>query len=76
MNMPIDVVPGSNPPIFRWRQTVETVSGRTTVNHEGTLAAPVESAIVALIKLAKQLAAENDELRKPQTSKQPVKAGK
>lgn len=81
MNLPIDLVPGSSPPKFRWRQTIDTLAGRTVVEHDGMLPPSVEDAVAALIKITKRLAAECEELRRPKTvapvaNKQPVKAGK
>ena len=82
-NLPIDVVPGTNPPIFKWRLTIDTVAGPVTSDQEGPLPASVEKSVVLLIQIAKQLIAENEELRnrlEPKLSqtpiKQQVKAGK
>ena len=64
INLPIDVVPGNVPPVFRWRQLVDTPVGARTVEHEGPLPPSVEVAVKSLIGVAKQLALENKELRR------------
>lgn len=51
MDLPIDIIPGSRPPRFRWQQTVP-IDGRT-VNHQGTLPPTVEEAVAQLIALTK-----------------------
>lgn len=65
IELPIDVVPGRGPPRFRWRQMVSSPVGTKWVNHEGPLPPSVEEAVAALVRLAKQQAAEIEELRKP-----------
>lgn len=62
MNLPIDVIPGTNPPRFRWKQTVSTPDGTKTVECEGNVPAGVEQALVAVIALAKKSAVTLDEL--------------
>lgn len=61
--LPIDVVPGTNPPRFRWQQTVSTPVGKQTVDHEGNLSPTVEGAVARLIALARQLQHDNEVLR-------------
>jgi hypothetical protein len=63
VRLPIDVVAGTDPPIFRWRQTVDTPSGRQVVDHEGSLGVVVEVAVVRIISIAKQLLHDNAVLR-------------
>lgn len=53
--LPIDVVPGTNPPIFRWNQLID----RQIIHHEGALPASVEVAVSRLISIAKQLLMDN-----------------
>lgn len=60
--MPIDVVPGRSPPIFRWRQTVDTPIGKKVVEHEGALPPTAECAVATLIGIAKQLILHNQML--------------
>lgn len=53
--LPIDIVPNNaKRNTFQWKQIIETVVGRQTVNHVGSVASSLESALVDLIKLAKQ----------------------
>lgn len=59
MKLPIEVVPNTDPPVFRWRQTVSTPIGTKTVDHLGRLPPAVEQTIVLLIDVARQLAKEN-----------------
>lgn len=59
MVLPIDLVPGTNPPQFRWRQVVDTIAGKRVVNHEGVLPPSVERAVETLVGVTKQLLMEN-----------------
>lgn len=63
MNLPIDVIPNSNPPRFRWTQLMDTAVGRRLVDLEGTLPPNVEGAVVALIRMARTQAEEIEQLR-------------
>lgn len=82
--LPITVVPGTNPPVFRWQQKVSTPVGQQWVEHEGSLPPTIESAVCALIGVAKQLLYDNAMLqgqvdgasRKPAVEPQPTKRGK
>lgn len=58
MNLPIDVVPDTNPPRFFWKQTVQSPIGPREVGYEGLLPPHVEGAVAALVVLAKQQAQE------------------
>lgn len=58
MTLPINLIPNTQPPRFRWKQVVSTPSGNRTVDHEGTLPPTVEGAVVELIKLAHHQARE------------------
>lgn len=53
--LPIDVVPGTDPPLFRWRHTVSTPAGPRTVDCGGPLPPSVEGAVRELIGRARQL---------------------
>lgn len=59
MKLPIDVIPGTRPVLFRWRQLLDTPIGLKCINHEGPLSPTVESAVADLIGVAKQLEHEN-----------------
>ena len=59
IKLPIDVVPRTNPPIFRWIQVVDTPNGWRTVEHEEALPSTVEKAVAHLIKIARQLITAN-----------------
>lgn len=73
MQLPIDLIPGSHPPKFRWSRAVPQI-----IPCEGNLPATCEKAVAELITLAKglaevvaaqvtaleQLRVENEELRK------------
>ena len=61
--LPISVVPGSNPPKFQWRQVVSTGNGKQIIEHEGCLPPTVEGALVSLIGLSRQLMMDNAGLR-------------
>lgn len=64
MNLPIDIVPGTNPPKFKWQQTVDALGGVRKVDCEGALPPSVEESVKALITLAKQQAQEIIGLRR------------
>lgn len=61
--LPLDVVPGTYPPRFAWKQRVDTPSGTTLIQNEGTLPASVEEAAFELVTLAKALAVKCDKLQ-------------
>ena len=61
MTLPIDLIPGTRPPRFRWRQTVTTPAGDRVVNYEGVLPPAAEEAVAQLIALAKTQAKRLDE---------------
>ena len=54
MNLPIDLIPNTTPPRFRWRQVIDTPIGKKTIEHEGLLPPSVESAVAALVGITKQ----------------------
>lgn len=62
MDLPIDVVPGTAPPRFRWKQIVRTPSGAQRVPHEGALPPHIEGAVAALVAEAKRLVDHNKSL--------------
>lgn len=64
MNLPIELIPGTSPPKFRWRQTVTTPIGPITIDQEGLLPPAVDNAVGALITMTRQLLADNEALRK------------
>lgn len=49
--LPIDVVPNTRPPQFRWQQTVGTPIGPKVVDHEGALPPSIEDAVKTLIDI-------------------------
>lgn len=59
MQLPIEVIPGSRPPRFRWRYLADTPNGRQAVEQEGSLPPSMEGAMQRLISLVKQLQTEN-----------------
>lgn len=63
MRLPINIIPNTNPPIFRWKQVVSTISGSQVIHHEGALPVAVEVAIARLIGIAKQLMFDNAALQ-------------
>lgn len=64
MQLPIDLIPGTTPPRFRWRRKVDTVVGVVDVEHEGCMPSSVEDSVVKLLDMTKKLAKDNDELRR------------
>ena len=71
MTLPIDLIPGTRPPRFRWRQTVTTPAGDRVVNYEGVLPPAAEEAVAQLIALAKTQARRLDEERLMATEVRP-----
>lgn len=52
--LPIDVIPGTYPPKFRWEHIINTPVGTRILSNEATLPPSVENAIVQLITITKQ----------------------
>lgn len=64
MKLPIRQVPGSVPPRFEWHQMVNLPGGGTqAVIQQGCVGSSMEAALVDLIRIAKQLASDNEILR-------------
>lgn len=55
MKLPIDVVPGTDPPVFRWSYMGQ--------DHEGQAPPAMERAVERVVTIAKQLLADNAALR-------------
>ena len=64
MILPIDVIPNSNPPRFKWYQLVDSPIGRKLVDCQGSLQLGVSESVVALLRMVKELSAENETLGK------------
>jgi hypothetical protein len=65
MQLPIEQVESANGALlFKWRQRVTSPIGETWVEHTGPLPPTIEAAVSTLIGIAKQQAAENEELRR------------
>ena len=64
MNLPIDLIDYTNPPRFRWTQTVATPVGVKIVEMDGRLPVAIEEAVEKLILLVRTQAQEIDQLRK------------
>ncbi len=63
IRLPIDVMVGTNPPVFRWTQLVDSVNGKQVVEYMESLPPTVEVAVQRLVSIAKQLLMENVALR-------------
>lgn len=63
MRLPIDLIPNTSPPRFRWRQVVNTPLGRQSVEQEGAVSASIEVALQELIVMTRTLLRENAELQ-------------
>lgn len=59
ITLPIDVLPRTDPPMFRWKQLITSPIGTSVVEQEGSLPVTCEAAVVALITLTKRLLKEN-----------------
>jgi hypothetical protein len=64
MKLPIDLIPNTNPPTFRWKTVVGTMDnhGHAIQDCEGQLPSTVETAVVELITIAKTLRTKFDGL--------------
>jgi hypothetical protein len=60
MDLPIEIVPNTSPPRFRWKRTVSTLNGTSTVACEGTVPPQLECVLSDLIAAAKKLQAFKD----------------
>lgn len=58
MKLPIRLILNTDPPKFKWTQEIETLAGRSTVEHEGTVMLSMEGALMELIDLAERQAKE------------------
>lgn len=67
MELPIDLTCDS-PPQFKWKQVIHTIGGVHTLEHSGRLPPPVENAVAALVRIAKEQAKKIEEL---EASKKP-----
>ena len=65
IKLPIDVVLGSSPPRFVWRQVVGTMGGdgHKIVEQEGCLPPSVEGAVKELVMLSKRLSGQVSALK-------------
>lgn len=58
MDLPIDLIPNTHPPRFRWKHTVVTPIGQKTVECTGIMLPGVEESLITLITMAKKQAGE------------------
>ncbi len=66
MKLPIDIIPSNtntSTPKFKWNRYISTPTGAHTIVCEGAIPTQIESAVLALINMTKQLMIENAELR-------------
>ena len=61
--LPIDLIHNTNPPKFRWTQTVQVMGCNVLQECEGMLPPSCEQAIVETIAMVKQLTRENEKLK-------------
>ena len=53
MKLPIEIIPNTNPPRFKWEQVFDATGNPRIVQCEGVFPASMESAVAALIGYAK-----------------------
>lgn len=64
MKLPIEIIPGTIPPKFRYSQTITTPHGNVqSVEYVGCVSTSMEAALYDLIRIAKQLETENKTLK-------------
>lgn len=61
--LPIDQVPNTNPPLFKWKYIAETPIGKQVVDQEGVLPPTLEVPMQRMISMVKQLLMENAALQ-------------
>lgn len=62
MRLPIELIPDTDPPLFRWTRAVDGIAGEMQAAHEGAVPPHLEGALVALIKVATKLNKDNERL--------------
>ena len=62
ITLPIDIVPGYNPPVFKLKQVVDTLNGKQVREHQDAMPVTIEVAMTRLISVTKQLLMENASL--------------
>lgn len=63
--LPIEIVPRTNPPMFRWRQTIKGMDGITrTFHHEGRTIPSLEDSLEELVKMFKKQQDEIESLKR------------
>lgn len=63
VKLPIDVIPGSDPPRFAWRRIIDTAGSREVIEMDGMVPVSIEKSLADLVQLTKRLARENASLR-------------
>lgn len=53
-DLPIDVVPNTAPPQFRWSQVLDGFGGKQTLQHVGSVYPSMESALIEVVAMAKR----------------------
>lgn len=63
MKLPIDIVPGTNPPQFKWSMIVDMPGGPKTIEFQECIPSYLEKAVETLIDITKQQQLELVSLR-------------
>ncbi len=64
MKLPIELVLNTDPPRFRWKQTIDLIGGEREIEHIGVVPAHLEGALIALIEVAQRQAKDIEQLKK------------
>lgn len=64
MKLPIEYIPGTDPPRFRWKQRITSPVGTQVIDYEGLLVPSAEQALKHLCVLADWQAREINKLKK------------
>ncbi len=71
MKLPIQIVPNTDPPKFKCKQTVESLIGLTEIDHVGVVPVWLEKALIDLIALTTKQDKEIEALKKKLEDMQP-----
>lgn len=62
MKLPIELIPNTDPPKFKWTRRSDSIIGEVEATHEGSVPSHLEEALVALIRLTVCLKKENEHM--------------
>lgn len=64
MNLPIEIIPNTNPPQFKWKQVVNTINGTAEQECSGLLPPSIDNVVKQLLFICKSTIKDNIQLQK------------